>query len=525
MKKLLTYQQFLTERYEINESYSDEDINMSYGFYGTIEDSGNIKLAKKARKLFDAGIAQLKSAPYRLTQDEALAVLNSVMGRKAADQIIDGQADSAVLGLEQYYTKNLKKEIAKIQRLAVTEELILEGGAAGHMKHPFERMDLTFDDFRKIIEYGLKGELNFEVEATEKTDGQNLFATVKDGEVLFARNKGTMIHPAPTKKMLEEFEEHDVETVKQTFTKAIKDLDSALSKLPQSELEVFGNGKNFLNMELMYSGNPNVIHYDRDVIQFHGIIDTDGEGNHIGHQNVAGKLVKILKDLKADVGETFTFIPPQILKLGKDINFEENKQKFISKINDLQSKYNLNNNDEVMKYHEKFWRGEIEENFPELDDITKEGLFLRLAYDDKKTLNLRSLEKTVGKDLSTKIKAYDKQKGKAWKKNIRPFEDLFLELGSIILKNASNFVAANPDAEMQRLHSQIRKESEAIKKVGTEQQILKVTSELERLERIGGIESIIPTEGLVFRYKGKDIKLTGTFAAINQLMGIIKYGR
>ena len=50
-------------------------------------------------------------------------------------------------------------------------------------------------------------------------------------------------------------------------------------------------------------------------------------------------------------------------------------------------------------------------------------------------------------------------------------------------------------------------------------------AELERLNRIGGIESIIPTEGLVFKYNGKIYKLTGTFAAINQLMGIIKYGR
>jgi hypothetical protein len=62
-------------------------------------------------------------------------------------------------------------------------------------------------------------------------------------------------------------------------------------------------------------------------------------------------------------------------------------------------------------------------------------------------------------------------------------------------------------------------------KSGDEKAIEKVGAELERLERIGGIESIIPTEGVVFRYKGKTMKLTGTFAAINQLMGIIKYGR
>jgi len=111
------------------------------------------------------------------------------------------------------------------------------------------------------------------------------------------------------------------------------------------------------------------------------------------------------------------------------------------------------------------------------------------------------------------------------KENIRPFEDLFLELGSIILKNASNFVAASPDAEMQRLHNQIRTEAEKIKKGGSINQIQKVEAELARLERIGGIDSIMPTEGIVFVYKGKTFKLTGTFAAINQLMGIIKYGR
>jgi len=123
------------------------------------------------------------------------------------------------------------------------------------------------------------------------------------------------------------------------------------------------------------------------------------------------------------------------------------------------------------------------------------------------------------------VKDFDKIAGKKYKENIRPFEDLFLEFGSVVLMNASNFVAASPDAEMQRLHKQIRTEASKIKKGDNLEQIAKVEAELERLNRIGGIESIIPTEGLVFKYNGKIYKLTGTFAAINQLMGIIKYGR
>ena len=406
-------------------------------------------------------------------------------------------------------------------------QLVMEGGAAGHMSHPFDEKDLTFGDFKKIIEAGLQGELNFEEEPTEKTDGQNVFATVQDGEVKFARNKTELKNPMDLKTFKQKFEGHPSPLVQDTFQFAAEDLANSLIKLPAKDLEVFDNGKNFMNMELIYSKNPNVIYYDRDLIQFHGIKKTDGEGNIIGEDNKpARSIAAAMQKLNVDMGKTFTVIPPQIVKIGKDIDFEQNKARFIKQVETLKNQYNLSDSDEVSKYHEMWWREQIDKSFPNLQQDYKEGLLLRWAYGDKKTLNMRSLAKEVGKDEAAAIKKFDKEDfKKKQKENIRPFEDLFLELGSVILKNASNFVAANPTAEMQRLHTQIRTEADNIKKGGDTKQIEKVMAELDRLNRIGGIESIIPTEGIVFRYKGKVMKLTGTFAAINQLMGIIKYGR
>lgn len=406
-------------------------------------------------------------------------------------------------------------------------DLILEGGAAGHMSHPFDEKDLTFGDFKKIVEFGLRGELNFEEEVTEKTDGQNVFATVMDGVVKFARNKGEMKNPMDLKTFKQKFEGHSSPLVQDTFQFAAEDLANSLSKLPAKDLEVFNNGKSFMNMELIYSKNPNVIYYDRDVIQFHGIKHTDGQGNEIGEDTkYAASIAKVLKDLKLDMGKTFAIIPPQIIKMGKDIDFEANKAKFLKQIEDLRKQYNLTDADEVSRYHEMWWRETIDKNFPDLTQDYKEGLLLRWAYEDKKTLNIRSLDKELGKDKAALIKKFDKEDvKKKQKENMRPFEDLFLELGSVILKNASNFVAANPAAEMQRLQKQLKDEADAVRKSGNISDIEKVAKELERLDRIGGIESIIPTEGIVFRYKGKIMKLTGTFAAVNQLMGFIKYGR
>lgn len=421
---------------------------------------------------------------------------------------------------EQFLTEGLHAN--------VYEELIVEGGAAGHMSHPFDNNELTFGDFKEMIQAGLSGSLNFEQEPTEKTDGQNVFATIQNGEVKFARNKGDMKTPMSLSDFKTKFEGHPSKLVQDTFQFAADDLASSLIKLPtKTQDEVFANGLNFMNMELIYSLNPNVIHYDVDVIQFHGVKITDGEGNITGEDNSAAKKIAgLLKDVNADVQKTFSIIPPQIIKIGKDINFDQNKAKFIKKVETLRDAYGLTDADAVSRYHEMWWRDQIDANFPDLTQDFKEGLLLRWAYADKKTLNLRSLDAELGKDKADLIKKFDKEDvAKKYKENIRPFEDLFLELGSIILKNASNFLAASPDAEMQRLHNELRSESDKIKANGDLSQIAKVEAELARLERIGGIESIIPTEGLVFTYKGHTYKLTGTYAAVNQLMGFIKYGR
>ena len=403
------------------------------------------------------------------------------------------------------------------------ESFVFEGGAAGHMMHPFDDHSLTFGNFKQIVKSALQGGLDFEEAATEKTDGQNLFATVKDGQAMFARNKGQMINPLDLNGIIKMFTGHASKLVEETYIFAAKDLAEALPALKDQSM--FANGLNFVNMELIYSKNPNVIYYDRDVIQFHGIVETDGEGNQTGKQNIATELVKALKELKSDVQKTFTIIPPQILKLAKDVNFDDRVGYYEKAINKLRDTYNLSDGDEVKMYHEAWWRNQIEVNFSDLEPAHKEGLLLRWAYLDKKTLKLTALKKELTPEQNKAVKDFDGQRNKKYKENILPFENLFLELGADVLKNASNFVAANPDAEKARLHNQIRTEAGKIKKNGDLTQIEKVEKELKRLEGIGGIESIIPTEGVVFKFKGKTFKLTGTFAAINQLMGIIKYGR
>jgi nitrous oxidase accessory protein NosD len=55
---------------------------------------------------------------------------------------------------------------------------------------------------------------------------------------------------------------------------------------------------------------------------------------------------------------------------------------------------------------------------------------------------------------------------------------------------------------------------------GDPKKIEKLKLELKRLNAIGGPSKIVPIEGIVFVYNGNTLKLTGSFASLNQLLGI-----
>jgi hypothetical protein len=62
-----------------------------------------------------------------------------------------------------------------------------------------------------------------------------------------------------------------------------------------------------------------------------------------------------------------------------------------------------------------------------------------------------------------------------------------------------------------------------VKKSGNTAKIEKLKMELERLAAIGGKEKIVPNEGLVFVFKGDTYKLTGAFASLNQILGLMYF--
>jgi len=154
-----------------------------------------------------------------------------------------------------------------------------------------------------------------------------------------------------------------------------------------------------------------------------------------------------------------------------------------------------------------------------LDNRTLMGLVKRWAFYDKSF----RLDKKNLSDVKTMewAKGIDKNDhAKMAKDNIRPFEDIFLGIGADILSFMSSVLAANPKKAVRDMKKQLDKTIKDVRKSGDVKKIAKLKMELQRLKAIGGTDKIVPNEGIVFVYGGKTFKLTGTFAPLNQILGL-----
>jgi len=191
-----------------------------------------------------------------------------------------------------------------------------EGGLAGHMSHPFDMnrsQSLTFADFKEMIQRGLQGRLDIENTVTEKTDGQNIFMTFKDGAVKFARNGGERVNPLTVKELQAKFAGRG--NISDAFGEAGTDLAAAFAKVGLEKLQsIFQNGKVFANMEIIYPPTKNVISYEAAYLQFHNLVEFDEKGKIVQTDLTGGAVVqKAVTDANSDLQNTFNLIPPQKL--------------------------------------------------------------------------------------------------------------------------------------------------------------------------------------------------------------------
>ena len=420
----------------------------------------------------------------------------------------------------------LINSINEVSKKEYQEKLLNEGGAYGHMNHPFDKsVNLTFGDLKNIVEKALTGELNL---AREKTDGQALAISWRDDKGLIAaRNKSHLKNKGENaldiKGVATKFKGRG--ELEKAYNFAMRDLKNAVSSLSDKQKKkIFKDGSCFMNLEVIYPTSVNVIPYGAAFLVFHGTMEYDIDGNAIGeNQEAARILAGMIKQVESHIQTTYTIQGPPVLELPKTQNLSSKKTKYNGMISKLQKEFGLKDSDGVAEYHQAWWTDWIKKNAPKkLDNTVFTALVKRWAFDDKSfRLNNKNIEDLDVLQWAQKTDKMDKQRIE--KENLNKFEKIFLGLGADVLEFVSSVLVVSPDQATRAIKDRVVKSIKDIRAAKDPSKIRKLEVELKRLQQVGGLEKIVPVEGIVFVYKGKTMKLTGSFASVNQLLGLMYY--
>lgn len=405
-----------------------------------------------------------------------------------------------------------------------------EGGAYGHISHPFEDVGLTMADLREMIEATVSGAFGPENFVQEKTDGQNIMISWKNGKLIAARNKSHLknggegaLDSAGIASMFAG--RGDIETA---YNAAMKDLTGAISSLSEADKKkYFNDGKNFASVEVITPITQNTVPYGQNMLVFHGVVEHDADGNAVGEDKQAGReLGKLVVDANAAAQETFFVRGPQDIAF---ISFPKTKERasyYKNKLDSIMSESGSTSNSTVGDYAigmaKKILKEEAAKAGVEIPENSMDGLARRIADIDK-SYTVAQLKKDLGEGANWFVDM-EKTSGKELKRKVYgPLESLFLEVGTEMMKNISAFLSANPTAAAASMRKEIDSVISSIRTNGDEKDVARLEHELTRVAAAGGLESIVPTEGITFIFKGKLYKYTGIFAPLHQIRSILAY--
>lgn len=408
----------------------------------------------------------------------------------------------------------------------MVEGLLFEGGAYGHLLHPYEDLDLSFGDLRELVRKALGTGLDKEGPVTEKTDGQNIMFTIKDGKIRFARSirhlKNNGQEAMTTDQLMQMFSGRG--NLENTFGRAAEDLQSAMSKIsPELNKKVFSGGKKFMSAEIIHSNSENVIPYGKNMLVLHHTVEFDQTGNPIKTNSDDGEEISTaLKNSQADQQKEYGIRGQKLIVFSdkEDDDFKKKIQKYDFEINEIENKNGLSDKDTLFDYKKKYWLHKFD------------TLHIPLTNNDKNIL----IDRWVGGKKLNKLSQLSNEKAISWAKSVetnlpsydydlmKPLQLLIAKLGADSIARSTDLLSSNNPLAGKEIKQKLYQAVDQIKKSGDVDKVSDLNKFMDTLSAIG-TNKISPTEGMIFTFKGKLYKFTGAFAPINRIIGSIKYDK
>ena len=397
------------------------------------------------------------------------------------------------------------------------------GALGGHMNHLWEDMDITFGDLREIFADAVSGDL----EVVEKVDGINMFFTVDSrGNARFARNSTEIKNGGLTQaKMSANYVGHDAEA---HFTEGIE----AISQLVSKDYWPLGfSKKNWVNCDMIHKDNPLTLQYSECAIVIHNA-SAWKDGKKLRKIDLSNQFNTLVENISAHSvpinGLSWAAYGPIVIDLpdlrGDGISTEADSAfKVIFENTGLDWDSTL---DDFAYY--SLMAGVV----GNLDiSHARKIQLVEAILGRENRLRLVDIKKGLTKEYAAKVSALGAKKNrfKVLGEALRPIDKIVTRFSAKLLKNVHSQLVENPLEEFQDACMAAIMLIETADDEWTEQRAQTLDTHRDRLESAGYYPSAM--EGVVFNYgydkEGvpKQFKMTGTFAPVNQILGVTRYGR
>ena len=389
------------------------------------------------------------------------------------------------------------------------------GGVAGHLSHLHENLDFTFGEIKSILQDVASANL----ETVEKVDGQNLFFTYRDGALQTARNAGDVKRGGMTpEEFASKWKDHPAEDA---FMNGFKAITRAVERMSEEDkASVFANGSNYINAEIMYVGNPNIIQYGANNVVLHNLQSFEGGEASVQTQGPFRQLVDAVEDIEGELdAEGWRVSGPQIVQL-QDISQDGHFENLVEGLAATGMSDDATIGDYVA---EQLRTGEVG-SLP-IPVVKQEGL-IKLVLGKENAPSLRELKKDLPKDVQKQVSALATKTNskKTISRAVAPVERVISDFAIEVMRGLQSFfVVGDHDSEISRMKEELASSIAAIQNAQGDDAEAMGDMLAKQLEKLGDIENVASDmEGVVFEHppgSGALYKLTGSFAMANQIIG------
>ena len=388
------------------------------------------------------------------------------------------------------------------------EVYVMEGGQAGHMAHPFDYTDFTANDLIQLVNDLFSGKVEH---MKEKLDGFNIMATMNNkGDVVFIRNKSNLNSEnggMSIQDMMDKWAEKEHQ--KKVFKQSGDIITTIFKKLGKSFFNPDSTHRKVINCECIVAGKTNILPYASDKVAFHGYqIYELQNGKWNLKEDVEGHVDDLYK-----AAEGIDAAKPRqdlvIRSLQDGIKFAE---KFNKEIVKLWNDEGLTMDKSVEDWkHVRFkklapeWCREDDDIFNRIcnDDKSVNATELKKRYPEHKD-DITQLEKSIKKEVVGNI--------------MEPMDTLFLSIGNELIDLLDGFInSGTKDKVITTLKQDLESTIDAVEKSNSDKAKDKLQTAMRRLQKLNDKFNV--AEGIVIMYKGRRMKFTGSFAALNQALG------